>query len=64
MAVGLRHNHDISIILTKTKGLAMLFYITNYATKLDTPMWKRLVFAADVLIGGGGRDLVSLAETD
>lgn len=49
MAVGLRHNHDISMILTKTKGLAMLFYITNYATKLDTPMWKRLIFAADVL---------------
>ncbi|KAM5341409.1 hypothetical protein ACJ41O_014440 [Fusarium nematophilum] len=47
MAVGLRHNHDISMI--KTKGLAMVFYITNYATKLDTPMWKRLVFAADVL---------------
>ncbi|KJZ70496.1 hypothetical protein HIM_10125 [Hirsutella minnesotensis 3608] len=49
MAVGLRHNHDVSMILTKTKGLAMVFYITNYATKLDTPMWKRLVFAADVL---------------
>ncbi|KAM5529293.1 hypothetical protein FOXYSP1_17137 [Fusarium oxysporum f. sp. phaseoli] len=49
MAVGLRHNHDLSMILTKTKGLAMVFYITNYATKLDTPMWKRLVFASDVL---------------
>ncbi|RSL78064.1 hypothetical protein CEP52_017666, partial [Fusarium oligoseptatum] len=49
MAVGLRHNHDVSMILTRTKGLAMVFYITNYATKLDTPMWKRLVFAADVL---------------
>ncbi|KAI0903059.1 hypothetical protein F4823DRAFT_324315 [Ustulina deusta] len=49
MAVGLCHNHDISMILTKTKGLAMVFYITNYATKYDTPMWKRLVFAADVL---------------
>lgn len=33
MAVGLRHNHDISMILTRTKGLAMVFYITNYATK-------------------------------
>ncbi|PVH90212.1 hypothetical protein DM02DRAFT_683692 [Periconia macrospinosa] len=48
MAVGLRHNHDISMILTKAKGLAMVFYITNYATKLDTPMWKRIVFAAEV----------------
>ncbi|KAL6406099.1 hypothetical protein AUP68_10662 [Ilyonectria robusta] len=49
MAVGLRHNHDISMILTRTKGLAMVFYITNYATKLDTPMWKRIVHAAEVL---------------
>jgi len=49
MAVGLRHNHDISMILTRTKGLAMVFYITNYATKLDTPMWKRIVLAAEVL---------------
>ncbi|XP_044718879.1 ATP-dependent DNA helicase PIF1 [Hirsutella rhossiliensis] len=30
------------MILTKTKGLAMVYYITNYATKLDTPMWKRI----------------------
>jgi hypothetical protein len=49
MAVGLRHNHDISLILTRTKGLAMVFYITNYATKLDTPMWKRIAIAGEVL---------------
>lgn len=49
MAVGLRHNHDVSPILTNTKGLAMIYYITNYATKLSTPMWKRLALAADVL---------------
>ncbi|KAM4063399.1 PIF1 protein [Hirsutella rhossiliensis] len=49
LAVGLRHNHDISMILTRTKGLAMVFYITNYATKLDTPMWKRIALAADVV---------------
>ncbi|KAJ3552042.1 hypothetical protein NPX13_g11212 [Xylaria arbuscula] len=48
MAIGLRHNHDISMLLTRTKGLAMVFYITNYATKLDTPMWKRIVLAAQV----------------
>ncbi|KAM6514313.1 hypothetical protein FALCPG4_015463 [Fusarium falciforme] len=48
MAIGRRHNHDISMILTRTKGLAMVFYITNYATKLDTPMWKRIVLAAEV----------------
>ncbi|KAH8743149.1 hypothetical protein F5883DRAFT_477354, partial [Diaporthe sp. PMI_573] len=48
MAVGLRHNHDVSMILTRTKGLAMVFYITNYATKLDTPMWRRIAHAAEV----------------
>ncbi|KAJ6436030.1 reverse transcriptase [Purpureocillium lavendulum] len=48
LAIGLRHNHDVSMILTRTKGLAMVYYITNYATKLDTPMWKRLALAADV----------------
>ncbi|KJZ70576.1 hypothetical protein HIM_10044 [Hirsutella minnesotensis 3608] len=48
LAVGLRHNHDVSMILTKTKGLAMVYYITNYATKLDTPMWKRIALAAEV----------------
>jgi len=48
MAVGLRHNHDVSMILTRTKGLAMVYYITNYATKLDTPMWRRVVHAAEV----------------
>ncbi|XP_044715944.1 PIF1 protein [Hirsutella rhossiliensis] len=48
LAVGLRHNHDVSMILTKTKGLAMVYYITNYATKLETPMWKRIALAAEV----------------
>ncbi|KAJ6436295.1 High-osmolarity-induced transcription protein 1 [Purpureocillium lavendulum] len=48
LAIGLRYNHDVSMILTRTKGLAMVYYITNYATKLDTPMWKRLALAADV----------------
>ncbi|KAI1289115.1 hypothetical protein F5Y03DRAFT_388836 [Xylaria venustula] len=38
MAIGLCYNHNILIILTRIKGLAMVFYITNYATKLDTPM--------------------------
>ncbi|KAM4063884.1 hypothetical protein HRG_006978 [Hirsutella rhossiliensis] len=36
------------MILTKTKGLAMVYYITNYATKLDTPMWKRIALATEV----------------
>ncbi|XP_044715943.1 PIF1-like helicase domain-containing protein [Hirsutella rhossiliensis] len=36
------------MILTKTKGLAMVYYITNYATKLDTPMWRRIALATEV----------------
>lgn len=48
MAVGLRHNHDVSMFLTRTKGLAMVFYITNYATKLGMPMWRRIAHMPDV----------------
>ncbi|XP_044714513.1 PIF1-like helicase domain-containing protein [Hirsutella rhossiliensis] len=29
-------------------GLAMVYYITNYATKLDTPMWRRIALATEV----------------
>jgi hypothetical protein len=49
MAVGLRHNHDVSMILTYKKGLALIHYICNYATKLNAPMWKRLALAAELL---------------
>ncbi|EKG09158.1 hypothetical protein MPH_13842 [Macrophomina phaseolina MS6] len=55
MAVGLRHNHDISFIATKCKGLAIVFYVTNYATKVEDPVWKRVVAAKDLFqaLGGG-----------
>ncbi|KAM4065584.1 PIF1-like helicase [Hirsutella rhossiliensis] len=33
MAVGLRHNHDISFIATQRKTMALIYYITNYTTK-------------------------------
>ena len=49
MVVGLRHNVDISFIVTSTKFLAMAFYITNYATKLNTPMFERLAMAAEIM---------------
>jgi hypothetical protein len=49
MAVGLRHNIDISPILTRKKGLALIHYICNYATKLNAPMWKRLAHAEELL---------------
>jgi hypothetical protein len=48
MAIALRHNHDISMILSKKQGLSLVYYMTNYATKLFTPMWKRIAFAAEV----------------
>ncbi|KAK8869416.1 ATP-dependent DNA helicase PIF1 [Apiospora arundinis] len=49
MVIGLRHNHYISLILTRSKGLSLMWYICNYATKLNAPMWKRLAIAAEVL---------------
>lgn len=48
MAVGLRHNHDISFIATQCKTLAIVYYVTNYATKVEDPVWKRVAAAADV----------------
>jgi len=48
MAVGLRHNHDISFIATQCKTMAVLYYVTNYATKLEDPIWKRVAAAAEV----------------
>ena len=49
MAIGLRHNHDISLVLSKNYGLSMIYYITNYATKLETPTWKRIALAEEVM---------------
>jgi len=48
MAIALKHNHDITMILSKKQGLALVYYMTNYATKLHTPMWQRIAIAADV----------------
>jgi hypothetical protein len=36
-----RHNTDVSFLPTNSSGLAMIFYSTNYSTKLDAPLWKR-----------------------
>lgn len=49
ISVGLRHNHDISFIGTQTRTMAIVFYVTNYATKLEDPVWKRAAAAAEVL---------------
>ncbi|KAF1993896.1 hypothetical protein P154DRAFT_476817, partial [Amniculicola lignicola CBS 123094] len=49
MAVGLRHNHDISFIATQRKTMAIVFYVTNYATKAEDPVWKRVAAATEVM---------------
>ncbi|KAL6411732.1 hypothetical protein AUP68_04106 [Ilyonectria robusta] len=60
MAVGLRHNHDISFIATQRKTMALIYYVTNYATKVEDPVWKRVAAAAELLpvisAGGGTTD--------
>lgn len=49
IAVGLRHNHDISFIGTQCRTMAIMFYVTNYATKVEDPIWKRVAAAAEVI---------------
>ena len=48
IAVGLRHNHDISFIATQCKTMAIIYYVTNYATKVEDPVWKRVAAAAEL----------------
>jgi hypothetical protein len=49
IAVGLRHNHDISFIATQRKTMAIVFYVTNYATKAEDPVWKRVAAATEAI---------------
>lgn len=48
MAVGLRHNHDISFIATQSKAKAIVYYVTKYATKVEDPLWKRAAAVSEV----------------
>ncbi|KAH7190498.1 hypothetical protein DER44DRAFT_113929 [Fusarium oxysporum] len=48
IAVGLRHNHDISFIATQRKTMALIYYVTNYATKVEDPVWKRVAAAVEL----------------
>jgi hypothetical protein len=48
MAVGLRHNQDISFIGTQTRTFSIMYYVTNYATKSEDPVWKRVAVAAEI----------------
>ncbi|EXK77373.1 hypothetical protein FOQG_17914 [Fusarium oxysporum f. sp. raphani 54005] len=64
MAVGLRHNHDISFIVTKCKGLSLIYYVTNYATKVEEPVWKRIVAAKELIrLLGDGKARSQLNDT-
>ncbi|KAF6794973.1 DNA repair and recombination protein [Colletotrichum musicola] len=51
LAVALRHNHDVAFLPTNAAGLAMIYYATNYSTKLDNPLWKRVALMSIVLEG-------------
>ena len=42
----LRSNHDISWIPTVSKSLALIYYITNYATKDDVSPWQMIAKGA------------------
>ncbi|KAL8281709.1 hypothetical protein RB600_005247 [Gaeumannomyces tritici] len=55
IAVGLRHNHDISFIATQCRTMAIVYYVTNYATKVEDPVWKRAAAAAELfgVLGNG-----------
>ena len=62
MAVGLRHNHDISFIASQCKTMAVVYYVTNYATKLDDPIWKRVAAAAEVFSAVEGSAIGSTVD--
>ncbi|KAF4469092.1 arrestin domain-containing [Fusarium albosuccineum] len=63
MAVGLRHNHDISFIGTQSKTMALIYYLTNYATKIQDPIWKRVAVAAELLPSISTTSAVGLGAT-
>ncbi len=44
----LRSNHDITFIASANNALALIYYITNYATKGDVSQYQRIMGAAFV----------------
>lgn len=46
IATSIRSNHDISWVPTSTKALALVHYLTNYATKADISPQQMLLKAA------------------
>ncbi|KAK1825612.1 hypothetical protein QBC39DRAFT_65495 [Podospora conica] len=49
MAVGLRHNHDITFLNGTTQSLSMMHYCTNYASKFHSPLFQLMKQGVDVL---------------
>ncbi|KAF3922513.1 hypothetical protein ABW20_dc0100162 [Dactylellina cionopaga] len=48
-AVALRCNHDVSYLATKLKAHAMIYYITNYATKQQKPFYHSYAITAALM---------------
>ena len=44
----IRSNHDINFIPSSIKALALIYYITNYATKGDCSQYQRVMVVAIV----------------
>ncbi|KAK1638485.1 hypothetical protein BDP81DRAFT_448514 [Colletotrichum phormii] len=51
LAVAMRHNTDSMFLPTNSASLSMIYYATNYSTKLDTPLWKRIALMLDLFDG-------------
>ncbi|KAK2005446.1 hypothetical protein LZ32DRAFT_673453, partial [Colletotrichum eremochloae] len=49
LAVAMRHNTDTVFLPTNSAGLSMVCYATNYSTKLETPLFKRMALVNTVL---------------
>ncbi|KAK1625429.1 PIF1-like helicase-domain-containing protein [Colletotrichum phormii] len=47
----MRHNTDSMFLPTNSASLSMIYYATNYSTKLDTPLWKRIALMLDLFDG-------------
>ncbi|KAL4403586.1 hypothetical protein CABS03_15038 [Colletotrichum abscissum] len=56
LAVAMRHNTDTAFLPTNSAGLSMVYYATNYSTKLDTPLWKRAALVKTVFDGMADED--------
>jgi hypothetical protein len=44
--------------------MAIVYYVTNYATKVEDPVWKRVAAAAEVLNAYGGTVTQRRVETE